>query len=381
MDAHTVEQLDQRLKDAGYWLVEAKPAVRRKKTKRPVWVKRLELIEFCYAMQALLDGGVTLNDALDALAKEAQSSGLAGILADLKLHIEAGDTLHNALNKYPDIFPKQMVHLVRAGEYSGDFATAFAETARHLEWAEEIVSELKQVSIYPALVVCALGLFALLLFGFVVPTFTGLLTELGIALPWITQLTMGIGQFVYHYWLVLIGIMIAIPVSYVSVRRRSYAASLWLDKLKLSLPLIGEVLKMVAISRFARNMVLLLRAGVTLQRALNLSRGIVGNLAVAEAVKDAEVAVNDGETMSAAFRGHHCFAPLELRLIVVGEETGSIERSFQNISARFDKEIPRRIKRFLSIVEPTVVIVLIGLVGTVALAIFLPFLDLLGGIL
>ena len=118
-----------------------------------------------------------------------------------------------------------------------------------------------------------------------------------------------------------------------------------------------------------------------MQQALNLSRDLVGNLAVSEAIKDAELAVTVGQNVSSAFRRYAFFTPMIMRMIVVGEETGTMENSMDHVSKRFDNEIPRRIKRLMSILEPTIIIALIGLVGTVAMAIFLPFLELMGGIL
>ena len=226
-----------------------------------------------------------------------------------------------------------------------------------------------------------MALFALLLFGFVVPTFAELLAQLKIALPWVTRLIMGIGEFVYAHWLAIVTTPILLVAGYFSARQKYYPFARWCDQQKLRIPIIGEILTMVAMSRLAHNMAMLMKAGVALQRSLYLSRAVVGNLAVAEAIKDAELAVNDGQSMSEAFRHHRCFSPIVLRMIMVGEETGTLANAFVNVSTRFDKEIPRRVKRFLSVLEPSMVIFLIVLVGTVALAIFLPFLDLMGGIL
>ena len=332
-------------------------------------------------MQALLEAGVAINDALQALAKESESHSFRAILSDIKLQIEAGESLSVALNKYPRVFSKQMTSLIKAGEFSGKLGAAFAETARHLEWTEAIISDLKQVSIYPLMVISALLLFALLLFGFVVPTFAELLGELKIELPLITRIILALGSFVGAHWFSMLSVPVIALGGCALARYYSYPFARWVHQRQLELPVVGGILTMAALSRFSHNMAMLLRAGLTLQRALHLSRPVVANLAVADAIKDAELAVNDGAMMSDALRRHRCFSPSVMRIIVVGEESGDIARSFENISSRFDKEIPRRIKRFLSLLEPAMVLSLIMLVGTVAMAIFLPFLDLMGGIL
>ena len=159
MDAVNLTQLEQSLKDAGYWLIEAKPVSRERRKQTTLRVTRVELIEFCYAMRALLDAGVAINDALQALASEASTDEFRMLLGEVKLRIESGDSLSDALNRYPQVFSKQMTNLVKAGEYSGSLVSAFAETGRYLEWTEEIVSELKQVSILPS--------YGCLCFGFI----------------------------------------------------------------------------------------------------------------------------------------------------------------------------------------------------------------------
>ena len=154
-----------------------------------------------------------------------------------------------------------------------------------------------------------------------------------------------------------------------------------MDSYKLRLPVFGDILRMISLSRLAHNMGMLMRSGVPMLQALELCRDLVGNLVVEKAVRQAELAVNDGETISSVFRQFDVFTPMIMRMIVVGEETGTMERSMDHISVRFDDEIPRQIKRLMSLLEPMIILSLIGLVGTVALAIFLPFMELLGGIM
>jgi type II secretory pathway component PulF len=231
------------------------------------------------------------------------------------------------------------------------------------------------------MVLFAVSLFVVLLFGFVVPTFAELLAQLDLALPLVTRLVMSAGDFVSHNFLLIAGFPVLIVMSYLSARKYSYQFALSADKAKFHIPIVGDILRMIALSRLSHNMAMLMRAGVAMQQALNLSRDLVGNLAVSEAIKDAELAVTDGQTVSTAFRQYSFFSPMIMRMIVVGEETGSMEHSMDHVSKRFDNEIPRRIKKLMSILEPTIIICLIGLVGTVALAIFLPFLELMGGII
>ena len=383
MEASDLSHLDQLLGEVGYWLIEAKPATKakNKSTTGSTKVSRRDLLELCSAMSALLEAGVTIIDALQTMNKETDNEALRRALEDITVNIEAGSTLTESLERHPKIFSKQISNLVKAGEFSGNLSVSFLEVMRHLEWVDELVSDLKQVSIYPAMVLFAVGAFVLLLFGFVVPTFAELLTQLDLELPLVTRLVMSAGDFVSANWMFLLGAPILMVAGYLSGRKSSERFALNADKLKFHIPIVGDILRMISLSRLTHNMSMLMRAGVAMQQALSLSRGLVGNLAVAEAVKDAEIAVTDGQTVSSAFRKYPFFSPMVMRMIVVGEETGTMEKSMDHVSRRFDNEIPRRIKRLMSILEPTIIIALIGLVGTVAMAIFLPFMELMGGIL
>lgn len=381
MEAADETQLEQLLLDVGYWLVESKSVAREKKETGKLKVSRRELIELCSAMNALLDAGVTIIDALTTMASETTNDGFRHALEDITLNIEAGSTLTESMARHPRIFSKQVTNIVKAGEFSGNLATSFGEVMRHLEWVDELVADLKQVSIYPAMVLFAVSLFVLLLFGFVVPTFAELLAQLDLTLPLVTRIVMSAGDFVSHHFLLIGGFPALIFFSYISARKYSYRFALACDMAKFRIPIVGDILRMIALSKLSHNMAMLMRAGVAMQQALNLSRDLVGNLAVSEAIKDAEIAVTDGQTVSSAFRRYSFFSPMIMRMIVVGEETGTMEHSMDHVSKRFDNEIPRRIKKLMSILEPTIIICLIGLVGTVALAIFLPFLELMGGIL
>lgn len=381
MDAENLVSLEQVLMNLGYWLIDANPASSQKVTSGKARVNRRELIEFCSAMSAMLDAGIPIIDAMQTVAEETDNPGFRAVLKDLALNIEAGVSLTGALERHPKVFGAQLTNIVNAGEFSGNLGTAFSEVMRYLEWTDKVISDVKQVSIYPASVLVAVSLFVLLLFGFVVPTFATLLEELDMALPLVTVVVMSAGDFVAAYWYLIIGVPLITLFALRFAYRHSDNAALAIDRAKLRLPIFGDLLRQVALSRFSHNMSMLIRSGVPMLKALDLTRDIVGNRLIAAAVAEAEVAVNEGQTMSAALRRYAVFTPMLMRMLVIGEETGSMEKALDHISARFDDEIPRRIKRIMSLLEPTIIICLIALVGTVALAIFLPFMELLGGIM
>ena len=373
--------LERLLRDIGYWLIEAQPC-RDSTSAAPPRIKnaRRELIELFSAMAAMLDAGVPIIEAIETMAEESGNQVLRKVLRDLALNVKAGVGLGEALERHPQLFTRQMTHLVKAGEFSGNLPQSFHECARYLEWVDGLLAQLKQVSIYPAAVLTAVGLFVLLLFGFVVPTFAAILAELDRGLPLVTRLVLSAGDFVKSFWWLLLGVPIALALAVREGRNRSTAFELWVDQRLLALPVIGDIQRMVGLARFAHTMAMLLRAGVPVLQALGLTRDLAGNRVIADAIRQAEVAVSEGQNMTAAFARAELFSPMLQRMLVVGETTGTLDRSLAHVAQRFDQEIPRRIKRLISLLEPAIVLGLIALVGVVALAIFLPFMDLLGSL-
>ncbi len=372
-------QLDRQLKEIGYWLIESS-ILTKKNLPRNIKVSRLELIEFCTSMAAMLGAGISIIDAMTTMVEETDNPGFQYILEDLSLNVSAGNTLVSAMSKHPGVFPEQMRNLINAAEYSGNLVEAFKDCAGHLEWTDQLVKDIKQVSLYPTIILVVVGTFILLLFSFVVPKFASLLLSIDVSLPLITQIVLNISDFTKQYWyLFLIIPFISIKsVKYANQRSESFA--LFLDRLKLKLPVFGEVIHMLSLSRFTHNMAILTRSGVPILQSLELCRDLVGNRVISRAIRDAEIAVNEGRVMSAVFREYAVFPPMLLRMLVVGEESGTMEQSMEHISSRYDTEIPRRIKKIMALMEPIIMVFLIAVVGCVAMAIFLPLMKLMGGV-
>lgn len=375
-DEHNLET---QLQEMGYWLVDS-VKLKKKKTFTKIVVKRPELIDFCLSMAAMLNAGISIVDSIDTINEEMDNPSFKHVLNDISSSVVSGNTLESSLKKYPQVFPKQMCSLINAAEYSGNLVDSFKDVANYLQWLEKLVKDVKQVSLYPTIVLIVVGFFILFLFTFVVPQFTELLLSVNVPLPLITQIVVGISEATKDYWYLFIGAPIVLSKVIKFTISRWEPVALIFDKLKLRLPVFGEVIRMLCLSRLTHNMAILTRSGVPVLQSLNLCRELVGNRVIAKAIEEAEDAVNQGKTMSGVFRKHSVFPPTLLRMVVVGEETGSIEKSFDHISERYDDEIPRRITKVLGIAEPLIMVSLIGIVGTVVIAIFLPLMAILGSV-
>ena len=379
MTADNESMLNQQLQNIGYWMIDAQ-LQSKVNGPRKVRVTRKELIEFCSAMAAMLSAGISIVDAFKTMTEQSSNPGFLHVLEDISLNIEAGNTIAESMLLYPTVFPSQMCNLIKAGEVSGNLPSAFKDLQIHLEWLDKLVSEIKQISVYPSVVLVVVVLFILLLFTFVVPKFADILIGLDVPLPVITQWVMTAGEFTKAYWWAII----SAPVALVPGLRYAIGVSDDLahkvDELKLKLPIFGDIARMIALSKFAHNMGILVKSGVPILQALTLCKNMVGNRVVAEAIKDAELAVNEGKTISSVLRQHAVFPPMMLRMISVGEESGRFEEAMLHVSSRYDEEIPVRVKQVFSILEPAIMLTLIGMVGMVSLAIFLPLVSVMSGI-
>lgn len=373
------QSLAEKLQTIGYWLVEAKTC-KPDEVREVSRVKRADLAELFSNLAVLLDAGLSIVSALRTLEAESEEEGLKRVLTDVRLNVETGTNLGEALARHPKIFDEQIRNTIAAGEYGGNLGESLREIARYLEWLGRLVADVKQASTYPIVVLCVLVAFMMLLFGFVVPKFAAILTELGLELPLVTKVVIGIGGFAQHYGLfTLAGMGLAVASFKVAVRRVESLAFA-LDRLKLRLPVFGKLNQMICLSRLTHQLGLLLKSGVPITDALGLCQHSLGNRVYGGLVGAALNVVLQGGVLSTAFREQADIPGMLVRMIAVGEETGRMEHALGHVSQHLDEDIPRRIKKLFGIIEPLVMLTLISLVGTVAMAIFLPLMSMIGGL-
>lgn len=373
------QSLAEKLQTIGYWLVEAKTC-KPEDVREVSRVKRADLAELFSNLAVLLDAGLSLVSALRTLEAESEEDGLKRVLTDVRLNVETGTSLGEALARHPKIFDEQIRNTIAAGEYGGNLAECLREIARYLEWLGRLLADVKQASTYPIVVLCVLIAFMMLLFGFVVPKFAAILTELGLELPLVTRVVIAIGGFAQHYGLFAVaGVGLAIAGLRMALRRVPTLAFAF-DRLKLRMPVFGKLNQMICLSRLTHQLGLLLKSGVPITDALALCQHALGNRVYGELVGASLNVVLSGGVLSTAFREQADIPGMLVRMIAVGEETGRMEQSLAHVSHHLDEEIPRRIKKLFGIIEPLVMLTLISLVGTVAMAIFLPLMSMIGGL-
>lgn len=383
MEAPNEAALEEKLQAIGYWLLQSRLELEKEReaAKMALWrVKRRNLIEFCTQISVQLKAGVPLIQALEVAVEECDNIRFKLILESIYRNILAGSLFYEALEKYPEAFPPHMVSLIRAGELSSRLPETFIDLRNYLEWLDKVIADVRQASIYPAVILSVVSVFVLCLFTFVIPKFMELMVVANVKVPPLTQFIFGVSEFTKKTWWLWILLMVGGFVTVKIAHRISPGFAELIDRFKLKIPALGEVNKMIALSRFAHNFALMYRAGIPVLQALRLCAGLVGNVAVEKAVRGVEHSVTAGETIGDSMRRHPVFPSMLRRMVILGEATGKLDETLELIAAYYNDTIPRRIKRIFSIAEPAIMLTLVGIVGVVALSIFMPLLSMMSGI-
>ncbi len=383
MSAHDESVLEERLKTMGLWLVEAKVANRSAAKKRFATsfggsITRRDLIDFFTLMNFQLRSGVAMIQALDIAATDCPNVRFKEAITELKRCVETGESLADAMCRNAKVFPPSVTSLIRSAESSGRVPEAFLELSKYLEWQEQIVADVRQATLYPAIVLCVVCLFVLVLFTFVVPKFIKLLSMAKVGLPLITQVVFSLSDIAKSTWWMWILAFVGAPMLFQVAKAYSPRFAAWFDRARFKIPIFGPLIHMLVISRLAHNLAVLYRSGIALIQSLHLCRDLVGSIMVSEALGETAGRVEAGEPLSEALRRHTVFPPLLIRMVAMGERSGTLDGALENVSTYYDGIIPRRVKKVFSLLEPMLIIFLVAVVGTVAMAIFLPIINLIG---
>lgn len=327
----------------------------------------------------LLGSGMTLGNALNTLSHRRTDKAQDKIVADLRDDIVQGSSLSDALGKWPDTFPALYVSMVRAGEASGQLAEVLERLARHYERVQEAREKVLMALVYPGIVLTVGVATMIFTMIFVVPRFSSIFAELGSTLPLPTLILIGFSSFLMRYGWVLVG---AIVLAGFLFKRalRTPAGLRWWHRLQLRMPLVKHIVTANAYAHFARTLGSLLANGVPVLQALSIVEDTVGNVVIAEAVRDARNRVTDGATISGPLAAGKVFPAMLTDMLAVGEETGDMSSALTHIANRYDSELDRNVKVFTTVLEPIMILLMAVMVGFVAISMLLAVFDLTSGL-
>ena len=336
-----------------------------------------EIIYFNRQLALVLGAGVPLLSCLRLMAKQATNDRLRDILMAVSDDIESGSDLSEALSHYPNIFSVLYVNMIRAGEASGQLESTLNRIAELQEYEFETRERMKAATRYPKLVIGTLIAAFFVVVTFVIPTFAKVFKEFGGELPLPTRIMIALDVFLKQYWAVsllgIIGLVVAI-VWWIRTKPGRY----WFDRLKVRVPVFGSLISKFVLSRFSRIFATLNASGLPIMNTLEISTETVGNDYYARTLRRVSEEVKRGENLSDALARAEIFPPLLHQMVTVGENTGKLDEVLGKVSDYYNQEVDYAIKRFSTLIEPMLLMVLAAFVLFFALSVFLPLFNLAG---
>ena len=347
----------------------------------PQKVKLRDLAVFSRQFATMINSGLSLLRTLNILAEQTENPLLASTIGSLRDDVERGSSLSGAMSKHPKIFNNLFVAMVRAGETGGQLDTVLMRVADNFEADYRLRQKVKSAMTYPVVVAGIAGMLVTIMLLFVVPTFANMFTGLGGELPLPTKILMMFSN--SAKWLVPLGIVVSVVgfIAYKRTHKSSANFRLRADTAKLRIPIFGDLFQKVAVSRFARTLALLLRAGVPVLQALDIVGDSTGNEVLARSAADVKESVRSGETFAGPLAKHDVFPPMVVQMIAVGEDTGALDSMLDKISDFYDQEVESTTEQLTSLIEPIMIAVLGGIVGAMVIALYMPMFkifDLIG---
>jgi type IV pilus assembly protein PilC len=336
-------------------------------------VKLKDLAIFSRQFATMINSGLSLIRALTILREQTENKQLAETIDDIRNKVEAGASLSSALAEHEKIFPKLYVAMVRAGESAGMLDEVLLRVAAMYEADVKLRSKIKSAMTYPVIVFVMAILLSTVMLIFIVPVFAEMFADLGGELPLLTQVLVSASNFVTSWIGVLtyIGLPTAVWFAYKRIRSTDKGRHA-LDVAKLRLPVFGPLFHKIALTRFARNLSTLMAAGVPILQALEITADTVNNGPIANAVKDVQDSVRQGESINRPLSQHEVFPPMVVQMIAVGEETGNVDGMLAKISDFYDTEIESTTESLTALMEPLMIGVIGAIVGGMVIALYMP---------
>jgi len=338
---------------------------------------RRDVADFFFQMGTLLKAGVPILQALELVADGMRPGNLQTVVRNLAVQIQGGTNLQEAMAQFPGVFPDVVICLIRVADKTGTLPQVCEELRAYLNWLDKMAGEIKQATTYPIVLLVTVAIFIVGMFTFVVPSFAKVLKDMKIPLPALTRFVLGASDFFVGNIIPIVCTILLILVLAHEVPRRFPGVAVWMDGMKLRIPIFGPLNLMICISRFGQNLATMYRSGMLILESLSLSRDLIGNRKLAAALGRVHDGVASGRKIAETMKETDVFPPLVLQMVQTGENTGQLAESLQNVTDYYNDVIPRAIKRVFGILQPLITFMLIGIVAVVALSIILPLTEMM----
>ena len=345
-------------------------------------VKPKNLAMFTRQLATLIDSGLPLLRSLTVLEKQEPNPVLRATVSALAENVQGGATFSESLAQHPKIFNKLYVNMVKAGELGGVLETVLNRLSEYQEKAEKLKSKIVSAMVYPVIVmIIAVGILVFLLI-FIVPKFTEMFSDTGSELPLISQIVFGMSAFFLAnpFWVpnvVFVFIIFGIFLFLFNLWGKTPPGRIMIDTMLLRIPILGDIQRKSAVSRFSRTLGTLVTSGVPILQALNITRDTAGNVIISRAIEKVHEAVKEGETIVTPLQASGVFPNMVISMVDVGEETGKLPEMLLKVADVYDDEVDNAVTALTSILEPIMIVILAVIVGAVVFALFLPLIKMI----
>ncbi|MCA9426436.1 MAG: type II secretion system inner membrane protein GspF [Candidatus Omnitrophica bacterium] len=334
-------------------------------------IKFTDIVTFTRQLSDLTKAGLPLVRSLDVLVEQTDNEKLKSVIRQMNSDVSGGMAFSDALGKFPKHFSDLYCSMVRSGEVGGYLDSVLDRLADFLEKEADVRSQIRNAMAYPIIMICVAVAVVVILTVYVVPTFVTMFEEQGLELPRITQILVGISDTFTSYWYAIVAGICLLVYAF-----RKYVATpegrIHVDRFKLKVPVLGDMVRKQEISKFSRTLGTLLGNGVSILKALDVVADVISNKILSEEVKALKADISEGERLSNKMRQSEIFPPVAVNMVAVGEETGQLERTLQRIAETYEVETERSLKTLVTLIEPLLIVTMAVVVGFIVMAMILP---------
>ncbi len=342
-------------------------------------VKEKEIVIFTRQFSTMVDAGLPLVQGLDILATQQVNNTFKDIITKVKESVEGGSTLADAMKKHPKVFDDLYVNLVAAGEVGGILDNILARLALYIEKAMKLKSQVKSAMVYPLGLLTVAIVVTVVMLIFVIPVFADMFADFGATLPGPTQFVIDASDFLKRYIILIIVSIVAIYFIFRSFYRTEKGRVI-VDSLLLKLPVVGDLIRKIAVARFTRVLGTMISSGVPILDGLDICSRTAGNKIVEAAIMEARKSIAGGKTIAEPLKDTDVFPPMVVQMIAVGEATGAMDAMLSKIADFYDEEVDAAVGTLMSMLEPMMVVLIGGVIGGLLMSMYLPIFQIAGTI-
>ncbi len=376
-EAESEEELIKMLKKSNYYPISIKAKIGVSFIKERVSKKDLSIL--CRQLSTMLKAGISIVYVLDILVRQIENTTLKKAVSMIYHDVHKGETISTAMEKHKKVFPTLLVNMIKVGEVTGNLDLIIERMAYYYENANKIENKIKSALVYPILLSITSILVVIFLLTMVMPSYVAMFESNGLALPTSTRLMLAVSKGLTKYWYIIV-ILLAFLILSIRYYSKKEEGALYLDSLKLKLPIFKRLNTKIINSSFARTMSMLLSSGIPLLQALDIAKKAVGNKIVSNKLEMVEENIKKGISFSEAIKDTYIFEPMIYSMIKIGEETGALDKLLHKAADYFEEEVNHILHRITTLVEPILIVFMALIIGFIVVSMTMPMLDMINSI-